>query len=154
MGCFLSCVPIAHVSVTGDWCCGHTTRRCGLETGRADHTREESSGSWRGVNSCQHRQAKQSKHNGGEFDPGSGSTLAACLMHASRAGRPSGRLRGGRVRNTWATCPEVGDSRWKHRVIPHTVVSRETDEERVFGPALGGACGRLARRWGNGLPWR
>ena len=28
----------------------------------------------------------KSNHNGGEFDPGSGSTLAACLMHASRAG--------------------------------------------------------------------
>lgn len=28
---------------------------------------------------------------GGEFDPGSGSTLAACLMHASRTERPSGR---------------------------------------------------------------
>jgi hypothetical protein len=27
---------------------------------------------------------------GGEFDPGSGSTLAACLMHASRTEPPSG----------------------------------------------------------------
>jgi hypothetical protein len=58
---------------------------------------------------------------GGEFDPGSGSTLAACLMHASRARTPSGVLRGGRVRNTWATCPGVGDSRGKPRVIPHTL---------------------------------
>ena len=61
---------------------------------------------------------------GGEFDPGSGSTLAACLMHASRARTPSGVLRGGRVRNTWATCPGVGDSRGKPRVIPHTSISR------------------------------
>jgi hypothetical protein len=61
---------------------------------------------------------------GGEFDPGSGSTLAACLMHASRARAPSGVLRGGRVRNTWATCPGVGDSRGKPRVIPHTFGSR------------------------------
>jgi hypothetical protein len=60
-------------------------------------------------------------HLGGEFDPGSGSTLAACLMHASRAGRLSGGLRGGRVRNTWATCPGVGDSRGKPRVIPHVL---------------------------------
>ena len=39
----------------------------------------------------------------GEFDPGSGPTLAACVTHASRtqAGQPA--LRGGRVRNTWAT---------------------------------------------------
>ena len=29
---------------------------------------------------------EQSAIIGGEFDPGSGSTLAACLMHASRAG--------------------------------------------------------------------
>ena len=62
---------------------------------------------------------------GGEFDPGSGSTLAACLMHASRARALSGVLRGGRVRNTWATCPGVGDSRGKPRVIPHTFGSRE-----------------------------
>jgi hypothetical protein len=61
---------------------------------------------------------------GGEFDPGSGSTLAACLMHASRARTLSGVLRGGRVRNTWATCPGVGDSRGKPRVIPHTFGSR------------------------------
>ena len=56
---------------------------------------------------------------GGEFDPGSGSTLAACLMHASRTGRPSGRSRGGRVRNTWAICPEAGASLRKRRVIPY-----------------------------------
>jgi hypothetical protein len=56
---------------------------------------------------------------GGEFDPGSGSTLAACLMHASRTGLPSGDNRGGRVRNTWAICPEVGGSPRKRGVIPH-----------------------------------
>jgi hypothetical protein len=56
---------------------------------------------------------------GGEFDPGSGSTLAACLMHASRTGLPSGDLRGGRVRNTWASCPGVGGSPRKRGVIPH-----------------------------------
>ena len=61
---------------------------------------------------------------GGEFDPGSGSTLAACLMHASRTGRASARLRGGRVRNTWASCPGVGGSRRKRRVIPHTLAPR------------------------------
>ena len=33
----------------------------------------------------------------GEFDPGSGRTLAACLTHASRTERP--RLRGTRVAN-------------------------------------------------------
>jgi hypothetical protein len=97
---------------------------------------------------------EQSSIIGGEFDPGSGSTLAACLMHASRAGCSSEHLRGGRVRNTWATCPEVGDSRGKPRVIPHVVLDRRVWYERVFGLALGGACGRLACWWGYGLPRR
>ena len=65
------------------------------------------------------RRPRSGDHFGGEFDPGSGSTLAACLMHASRTGVPSGALRGGRVRNTWAICPAVGASRRKRRVIPH-----------------------------------
>jgi hypothetical protein len=64
------------------------------------------------------------QHFGGEFDPGSGSTLAACLMHASRTGSSSDGLRGGRVRNTWATCPEVGDNPWKRGVRPHVVAER------------------------------
>ena len=58
----------------------------------------------------------------GEFDPGSGRTLAACLTHASRARKflrefPSG----GRVSNTWATCLIEGDSLPKGRLIPHKV---------------------------------
>ena len=47
----------------------------------------------------------------GEFDLGSGRTLAACLIHASRAQEANGILReevcgmsGGWVSNTWATC--------------------------------------------------
>ena len=69
---------------------------------------------------------------GGEFDPGSGSTLAACLMHASRARTSSGVLRGGRVRNTWATCPGVGDSRGKPRVIPHTLLRRSAGARKAL----------------------
>lgn len=61
---------------------------------------------------------------GGEFDPGSGSTLAACLMHASRTGWSSDRLRGGRVRNTWAIYLEEGDSFRKREVIPHELMRR------------------------------
>ena len=91
---------------------------------------------------------------GGEFDPGSGSTLAACLMHASRTGWPSGCLRGGRVRNTWATCPLVGASPRKRGVIPHTLAARVGVVRKGLRVADGGACVRLARRWGNGLPWR
>ena len=47
----------------------------------------------------------------GEFDLGSGRTLAACLTHASRAREADRSLRsdvcgtsGGWVSNTWATC--------------------------------------------------
>lgn len=67
---------------------------------------------------------ERDRHNGGEFDPGSGSTLAACLMHASRTGWPSGHLRGGRVRTTWAICRLVGDSFRKREVIPHELADR------------------------------
>ena len=29
---------------------------------------------------------------------------------------------GGRVSNTWLTCPSEGDNRWKRWLIPHTLV--------------------------------
>ena len=90
---------------------------------------------------------------GGEFDPGSGLTLAACLMHASRTGRPSGRLRGGRVRNAWGTCLLVGGSHRKRWVIPHKLGLRVGDQGKPKG-ADRGSCGRLACWWGNGLPRR
>jgi hypothetical protein len=64
----------------------------------------------------------------GEFDPGSGRTLAACLIHASRAGLFAGSLRaeglepsGGRVSNAWVTCPEVRDNSSKGLLIPYVV---------------------------------
>lgn len=89
---------------------------------------------------------------GGEFDPGSGSTLAACLMHASRTGGISVLSRGGRVRNTWAICPEEGDSFRKREVIPHELADRVGLVRKGRKPALGGACGRLASWWGHGSP--
>lgn len=61
----------------------------------------------------------------GEFDPGSGRTLAACLIHASRAQETGGTLRGeaggmsgGRVSNTWATCLSDWDNPGKPGLIP------------------------------------
>ena len=92
---------------------------------------------------------------GGEFDPGSGSTLAACLMHASRAGRLFGGAhaadgcgtRGQPALGRGIAVGNCGQFRIRSRV-------RGTGEERVFGPTPGGACGRLAGRGGNGLPWR
>jgi len=58
----------------------------------------------------------------GEFDPGSGRTLAARLTHASRTGsgfRPW--FSGERVRNTWATCRGAGDNPGKLGLIPHAL---------------------------------
>src|SRR5689334_25183791 len=54
----------------------------------------------------------------GEFDPGSGRTLAARLIHASRTGCLRAAS-GGRVSNTWVTCPEVGNNAAKAALIPH-----------------------------------
>jgi hypothetical protein len=61
----------------------------------------------------------------GEFDPGSGRTLAACFTHASRTERPAcGYSSGERVSNTWVTCPHLWDNRWKRRLIPDTTLIR------------------------------
>src|SRR5699024_8250776 len=61
----------------------------------------------------------------GEFDLGSGRTLAACLIHASRAREAYRSLRvdvcgtsGGRVSNTWATCLQDRDNTGKPVLIP------------------------------------
>lgn len=55
----------------------------------------------------------------GEFDPGSGRTLAACLTHASRTVRPlRGYTSGERVSNTWVTCPVLRDKPGKLGLIP------------------------------------
>src|SRR6187399_1113852 len=57
----------------------------------------------------------------GEFDPGSGRTLAACLTHASRTERPAcGYSSGERVSNTWVTCPQLWDNPRKRVLIPNT----------------------------------
>ena len=34
---------------------------------------------------------------------------------------------GGRVSNTWVICPPVGDSLWKHRIIPDAMVLHKRD---------------------------
>jgi hypothetical protein len=55
----------------------------------------------------------------GEFDSGSGRTLAACLTHASRT---ESALRsdssGERVSNTWVICPALWDKPGKLGLIP------------------------------------
>ena len=55
----------------------------------------------------------------GEFDSGSGRTLAACLTHASRTERPfRGYSSGERVSNTWVICPALRDKLGKLGLIP------------------------------------
>src|SRR5260221_13151031 len=78
----------------------------------------------------------------GEFDPGSGQTLAACVTHASRTRRPlRGAASGGRVSNTWSTYPTGGG------------YLSEMGDNPAYVPtarALGGKAGRKARRRGRG----
>ena len=50
----------------------------------------------------------------GEFDPGSGWTLAAGLIHASQGGS---NTTGGRVRNAYVTCLLHWDNFLKQRLI-------------------------------------
>ena len=61
----------------------------------------------------------------GEFDPGSGRTLAACLTHASRTEYKMKLaifiLSGGRVSNAWITCLIDRDNSWKRLLIPDTL---------------------------------
>ena len=63
----------------------------------------------------------------GEFDPGSGLTLAAGLIHASRgaAGCSNTSLAtGARVRNTYAIYLQLGNSPPKGGLIPHNITRR------------------------------
>ena len=61
----------------------------------------------------------------GEFDPGSGRTLAACLTHASRTERPfRGYSSGERVSNTWVICPALRDKLGKLGLIPDRTARR------------------------------
>src|SRR5215813_6413322 len=61
----------------------------------------------------------------GEFDPGSGRTLAACLTHASRTGTCFRVcVSGERVSNTWVTCPVLWDKPGKLGLIPDRTSDR------------------------------
>ena len=87
----------------------------------------------------------------GEFDPGSGRTLAACLTHASRAVRPlRGYTSGERVSNTWVTCPQLWDKPGKLGLIPDMTCSCMGMCGKFFGG--GWARGLSACWWGDGLP--
>src|SRR3954466_6834492 len=87
----------------------------------------------------------------GEFDPGSGRTLAACLTHASRTVRPfRGYTSGERVSNTWVTCPLLWDKPGKLGLIPDMTSCCMVWGGKFFGG--GWARGLSACWWGDGLP--
>src|SRR5918994_2400095 len=77
----------------------------------------------------------------GEFDPGSGRTLAACLIHASRATKGEGVTllpeSGERVSNTWATCPELRDNNGKPLLIPDNPCAPHGVQGKVFRFGIG-----------------
>jgi hypothetical protein len=74
----------------------------------------------------------------GEFDPGSGRTLAACLTHASRAVRPfRGYTSGERVSNTWVTCPQLWDKPGKLGLIPDRTSCRMASGGKFFRLGMG-----------------
>jgi hypothetical protein len=74
----------------------------------------------------------------GEFDPGSGRTLAACLTHASRAVRPfRGYTSGERVSNTWVTCPQLWDKPGKLGLIPDMTSHRMVGGGKFFRLGMG-----------------
>ena len=71
----------------------------------------------------------------GEFDPGSGLTLAACLTHASRTDfNLRVKVSGARVSNAWIIYPLIGDNPSKGGLIPNDTVSTlEEQSKGVFG---------------------
>src|SRR5919199_5427141 len=74
----------------------------------------------------------------GEFDPGSGRTLAACLTHASRTVRPlRGYTSGERVSNTWVTCPQLWDKPGKPGLIPDRTRPRMVAGGKFFRLGMG-----------------
>ena len=80
----------------------------------------------------------------GEFDPGSGRTLAACLTHASRAVRPlRGYTSGERVSNTWVTCPSLWDKPGKLGLIPDIHMVLHGGVWKVFSVGDGPAAYQL-----------
>ena len=91
-----------------------------------------------------------------EFDPGSGRTLAACLIHASRTLKHSAcrvRMSGERVSNTWEICLGVGDNIRKRMLIPHIFWNRMVLERKTASAvALRWSRGVLVSWWGKGLP--
>src|SRR3954466_5014582 len=89
----------------------------------------------------------------GEFDPGSGRTLAACLTHASRAERPlRGYSSGERVSNTWVICPRHRNNRGKPRLMPVVVRPPGGRGKKGFSPPGFGRPPAPFFFWGGNPP--
>ena len=74
----------------------------------------------------------------GEFDPGSGRTLAACLTHASLAvNHLRVGISGERVSNTWATCPHLWDNPGKPELIPDTNLLGIREVGKIYRMGMG-----------------
>ncbi len=70
-----------------------------------------------------------------------GPTEMTCL-HRMDVGFP---VSGGRVSNTWATCPKAGDNIWKQMLIPHKLENHMVfPSKMVSAITLGWARGALA----------
>ena len=92
----------------------------------------------------------------GEFDPGSGWTLAIGLTHASRGETALSACTfwtstGARVSIAYPTCPLLGDNPLKDGLIPDAVHWRHLKRTKDF-IGIGWGCVRLACWRGNGPP--
>jgi|HigsolmetaAR202D_1030399.scaffolds.fasta_scaffold16466_2 hypothetical protein len=61
---------------------------------------------------------------------------------------PSG-VSGGRLRNTWVTCPAVGDNTSKDVLIPHTILREESSNALWEGPAAHQVVGVVTAHQAN-----
>ena len=85
-------------------------------------------------------------------------TNAGGVLNTCKSNGDSGRfirnyLSGGRVSNTWVTCPMEGDNIQKWVLIPHKALPAHAGTVKDF-IAIGWTRGPLASWWGNGSPRR
>ncbi len=89
-----------------------------------------------------------------EFDPGSGTTLAACLTHASRAGSPFGAAQRRTGEERVIDLPASGGQPRETGAVTACVRPPVGGSGKAFRGARGGGCVRLASRRGDGPPRR
>src|SRR5215210_2670073 len=90
----------------------------------------------------------------GEFDPGSGTTLAACLTHASRAGHGFGHGQRRTGEERVADLPGGGGQPREIGAITAYARRSVGSARKALRGAIGGGCVRLASWRGDGPPRR